>query len=89
MFSTLTVQIKLPRLPQSKLFLKIISISYLKKDTNKSIIANIVEKIIKDKHIFNNVILASRPRVIKVSPRLDMCGLTFGTLKVEQKPRAL
>ena len=31
-----------------------------------------VEKIIKENHIFNNVILASRPRIIKVSPKLDM-----------------
>ena len=66
------MQVKSPRLPQSKLFLKIISTSYLKEDTNKLIIANVVKKIIKDNHIFNNVVLALRPRVIKISPKSDI-----------------
>jgi len=66
------MQVESPRLPQSKSFLKIIGILYLKKDTNKPITVNVVEKIIKDNHIFNNIILASRPRIIKVSPKSDI-----------------
>jgi len=31
-----------------------------------------MEKIIKENHIFNNVVLALRPRVIKVSLKSDM-----------------
>jgi len=31
-----------------------------------------VENIIKQNHIFNNVTLVSKPRVIKVSPKSDM-----------------
>ena len=33
---------------------------------------SVVEDIIKRNHIFNNVVLASRPCIIKVSSRLDM-----------------
>jgi len=31
-----------------------------------------MEKILKNNHIFNNIILASKPRIIKVSPKSDM-----------------
>ena len=65
-------QVKLFRLPQLKSFLKIIDILYLREDTNTSITADVVEKIIKDNHVFNNIMLALRPRVIKISPKLDM-----------------
>jgi len=82
------VQVKLPRLPQSKSFLKIIGISYLKKDINKQIINNIVEKIIKDNHIFNNVILASRLRVIKVSPKSDMFIVWFNIWDAQSEAKA-
>ena len=61
-----------PRLPQSKSFLKIISILYILESTNMCIFTEEVEKIIKENHIFNNVILASGSRIIKVSPKLDM-----------------
>ena len=65
-------QVESPRLPQSKSFLKIIGIPYLIEDTYVPITANIVEKIIKDNYIFNNIVLASRPRVIKVSPKSNI-----------------
>jgi len=71
------MQVKSPRLPQLKLFLKIISIFYLKEDTNEPIIANVVKKIIRDNHIFNNVVLALRPRVIKISPKSDISTVWF------------
>ena len=64
--------VELPRLLQSKYFLKIISISYILEFTNTHITTNEVEKIIKENHIFNNVILVSRPKVIKVSLKSDM-----------------
>ena len=60
------------RLPQSKSYLKIVSIPYLSNQTNTRLSADKVEKILKNNHIFNNIILASKPRVIKVSPKLDM-----------------
>ena len=65
-------QISLPRLPQSKSYLKIVGIPYLNKQSNMHILPEDIEKILKSNYIFNNIILASRPRVIKVSPKLDM-----------------
>jgi len=65
-------KIKVPRLLQSKSYLKILDISHLCKNSNMPISANTIEKIIKDNHIFNNIILISRPRVIKVSLKSDM-----------------
>ena len=65
-------QIKTPRLLQSKSYLKIVSISYLSKFTNFCLTSDNVEKILKANYIFNNIILASKPRVIKVLPKLDM-----------------
>ena len=64
--------VEAPRLSQSKLYLKILGISYLLENSNTPISADVVEKIIKDNYIFNNIVIVSRPRVIKVSPKLDM-----------------
>ena len=65
-------QIESLRLPQSKLFLKIISISYISETTNTWISSDKIDKIMKNNHIFNNIVLASKPRVIKVLPKSDM-----------------
>ena len=47
-------------------------IPYLLEDTNIFITSDIVERLIKTTHIFNNVILASKPRVIKALSKSDM-----------------
>ena len=65
-------EIDSPRLPQSKSYLKIIGLLYLQEDSTNPLNLNVVEKIIKNNHFFNNIILASKPCVIKVSPKLDM-----------------
>ena len=65
-------QTESPRLSQSKSYLKIIGILYLSEQTNAYIFSNDIEKILKNNHIFNNIILASKPRVIKVSSKSDM-----------------
>ena len=57
---------------QSKSYFKIIEIPYLIEKTNTPLSLNVVESIIKSNHIFNNIAIVSRPRVIKVLPRLDM-----------------
>ena len=64
--------IQAPRLPQSKSYLKIIEIPYLIENTNIPINSEFVKTIIKLSHIFNDLLLASRPRIIKVSPKSDM-----------------
>ena len=61
-----------PRLPQLKSYSKIINIPYISESTNTCISTEKVKKLIKENHIFNNVVLASRPRIIKVLPKLDM-----------------
>ena len=50
-----------PRLPQSKLYLKILDISYFIKNTNLPITSETVKKILQTTHIFNDIILASCP----------------------------
>jgi len=66
-------QVDTSRLPQSKSYLKIIDISYFPNNNLQDRLnASDVETIIKQNHIFNNIILASKPRVIKVSPKSDM-----------------
>ena len=64
--------VEAPYLPQSKFYLKIISIPYLLENKNTPITADMVESIIKNNHIFNNITIALRPRVIKVSLKLDI-----------------
>jgi len=60
------------RLPQSKSYLKIIGVLYLSEHTNTRITSDDVERILKSNHIFNDIVLASKPRIIKVSPKSDM-----------------
>ena len=63
----------MPYLPRSKSYLKIIGISYFPNgNLQNHLNASDVKIIIKQNHIFNNITLASKPRVIKVSPKLDM-----------------
>ena len=52
--------IKTSQLPQSKFYLKIIGILYLLENTNTTILADIVETIIKSNHIFNNIAVISK-----------------------------
>ena len=60
------------RLPQSKSYLKIIGFLYLEKNTNVPTNLDFVETIIKLSHIFNDLLLASKPRIIKALPKSDI-----------------
>jgi len=64
--------VEVPCLPQSKFYFKIIGIPYLQENMSTPIISNVVEDIIKKNHIFNNIVLASKSCIIKISPKLDM-----------------
>ena len=65
--------IKVPQLPQSKFYLKIIGIPYFPHDNSQEHLSSgDIENIIKQNQIFDNVVLISKPQVIKVSPRSDM-----------------
>jgi len=61
-----------PRLLQLKSYLKILGIPYLVEDTNLSLTYNIVERILKTTQIFNDLVLALHPCIIKVSPKYNM-----------------
>ena len=65
-------QVQSLRLPQSKSYLKIIGIPYLLELINMYIMLEDIKKILKSNHIFNDVVLASKPRIIKVSLKSDM-----------------
>ena len=64
--------IKSAYLSQSKLYLKILSILYLIEGTNILIDASVMESIIKSTHVFNNIRIASKPRIVKVSPKSNI-----------------
>jgi len=55
---------------KSKSYLKIIELPYMGK--NGFITPNSIKSVLKEMHIFNNIILASKPHIIKVSPKSDM-----------------
>ena len=67
------LQVEEPHLPQSKSYLKIISIPFfLNGKTQEHLNTSNVKTILKQNQIFDDIKLASRPRVIKVSPKSDM-----------------
>lgn len=72
LYSVNTSNVNSLRLPQSKSYLKIISISYISEISNLYITSDEIKSIIKANHIFNNIVLASKPRVIKVLSKSDM-----------------
>ena len=68
-----SLQVEDARLPMSKSYLKIIGIPYYPySDHQTKLTSNDIENILKQNHIFDNISLASKPRVIKVSPKSDM-----------------
>ena len=70
--SSNTDKVLMARLPQSKLYLKIVGILFISKKTNNQILSDEIEDILKNNHIFNNIILTLKPCVIKVSPKSNM-----------------
>ena len=65
-------QVQSPRLSKSKFYLKIIGVSYLSEATNSRISSDKVKRILENNYTFNDVILASKPRIVKVSLKLNM-----------------
>ena len=64
--------IELPKLPQSKSYLKIIDIPYFIENSNITISSDFVEIIIKSNHVFNNLLLALKLQVIKALSKSNM-----------------
>jgi len=49
----------------SKSYLKILSLPYILENTNLLITSELVKEVIKETHIFNDIILTSKPHIIK------------------------
>jgi len=81
-------QIDSPRLLQSKSYLKIVSIPYLSEQSNTWLSSEEVERILKSNHIFNNIVLASKPRVIKISSKLDISIIWINIWDMQSSTKA-
>ena len=57
---------------KSKSYLKILDLSYIVEKTNLLVTSKLIEEVIKEFYIFKDIILASRPQVIKASPKSDI-----------------
>ena len=60
------------QLLQLKLYLKILGILYFREDMNTPINASYIKNVIKMAHIFDNIQIASKPRVVQVLSGSDM-----------------
>jgi len=60
------------RLSQSKSYLKIVGILFISEKTNSCIASDEIEDVLKNNYIFNNIVLTSKPHIIKVSPKSDI-----------------
>ena len=68
-----SLQVEEPHLPKSKSYLKIIGIPFFSHaNSQEKLTSNDIEMILEQNHIFNNISLVSKPRVIKVSLKSDM-----------------
>jgi len=67
------LQVDEPWLPKSKSYLKITGILYYPHNNSQEYLtSNDIKTVLKQNQIFDNISLASKPRVIKVSPKSDM-----------------
>ena len=81
-------KVKVPHLPQSKLYLKIIDIPYLLENINTPILADVVKFIIKSNYIFNNIVIVLRLCIIKVSSKSDMVIIWLDIWNVQSSSNA-
>ena len=83
------LQVEEPRLPKSKSYLKIIGIPYYPHTNSQEYLTSgNIESILKQNQIFNNVSLASKPRVIKVSPKSNMSIIWIDIWDVQSRTNA-
>ena len=52
--------------------MKILEISYILEQTNFPITSDLIENIIKEIHIFNNIVLTLKLYIIKALPKSDI-----------------
>ena len=84
-----SLSVEVPRLLQSKSYLKIIGISYFSHDiSQKHLSSSDVENIIKQNQIFDNVVLTSKPQVIKVSLKSDISIIWIDIWDIQSRSKA-
>jgi len=76
-----------PRLLQSKSYLKITGLPYLRADSNKITSKNITD-FMKHIDLFKNISLATKPRIIKASPKSDMAIIWFDIWDTQNSSKA-
>ena len=77
------------RLPKSKLYLKIIGIPFYPHGNSQDRLTSAdIETILRQNHIFDNITLALKLRVIKVSPKSDMAIVWIDIWDVQSGQKA-
>jgi len=64
--------IKNSHLPKSKLYLKVVGLSYYVKTTNTLVTPFLAKEVLKNTYIFNDIILVSKPCIIKAVSNSDL-----------------
>ena len=83
------LQVENSKLLMSKSYLKITGIPFFPHlNSIDKLTSSDVEIILKQNHIFDNISLASKPRVIKVSPKSDMAIVWIGIWDVQSGKNA-
>ena len=83
------LQVEEPCLPKLKSYLKIISISFFSHGNPQECLTfSNIKTILKQNQIFDNITLVSRPRVIKISPKLDMSIIWIDIWDVQSGSKA-
>ena len=67
-----TNKVLLAWLPQFKSYFKIVGIPFNSEKTNSYILLDEIKNVLKNNHLFNDIVLTSKPCVIKVSPKSNM-----------------
>jgi len=84
-----TSGMEVPRLLQSKFYLKIIGIPYFSHDNSqKRLSSGDIKNIIKQNQIFDNVVLTSKLQVIKVSLKSDMSIIWIDIWNIQSGSKA-
>ena len=77
------------RLPKFKSYLKIIGIPFYPHGNLQDRLTLVdIETILQQNHIFDNITLVSKPRVIKVSPKSDMAIVWIDIWDVQSGQKA-
>ena len=83
------LQVNEPRLPKSKSYLKIIRIPFFPHtNSQEKLTPNDIKVILKQNHIFDNISLTSKPRVIKVSLKSDMAIVWLDIWDIQSRKNA-